>query len=148
GHMAMNLHFLLSGYLFYYVVLGVDPSPRKLEPVARLGMVMATSVLHAFFGVALMMSQTLQAADWYKSLGLPWVTDLLRDQQTGGGITWGSGEIPLLLIMIALAVQWARSDQRQARQHDRRADRDHEAELTAYNEMFRELARRDSAEAE
>src|SRR5699024_9763826 len=126
--MAMNLHFLLSGYLFYYVVLGIDPSPRKLVPVARLGMVMATLALHAFFGVTLMMSQSVQAFDWYQSLGLPWVGDLLRDQQTCGGITWGGGEIPLLLIMVTLAVQWARSDQRQARQHDRREARDHDAE--------------------
>src|SRR5699024_7799617 len=79
-----------------------------------------------------------------QSLGLPWVGDLLRDQQTGGGITWGGGEIPLLLIMVTLAVQWARSDQRQARQHDRREARDHDAELAAYNAMFQELARRDN----
>lgn len=144
GHMAMNLHFLLSGYLFYYVVLGIDPSPRKLVPVARLGMVMATLALHAFFGVTLMMSQSVQAFDWYHSLDLPWVGDLVRDQQTGGGITWGGGEIPLLLIMVTLAVQWARSDQRQARQHDRRESRDHDAELSAYNAMFQELARRDN----
>ena len=28
AHVAMNLHFLLTGYLFYWVVIGVDPTPR------------------------------------------------------------------------------------------------------------------------
>ena len=32
-HVAMNLHFLLSGYLFYWVVIGVDPTPRP-HPIA------------------------------------------------------------------------------------------------------------------
>lgn len=143
GHLLMNLHFLLSGYLFYYVVLGIDPSPRKLEPVTRLGVVMATLPLHAFFGIALMMTDNVLGYDFYHGLNLPWVTDLLRDQHTGGGITWASGELPLLLIMVALVAQWFRSDQRRARQHDRREDRDHDAELTSYNAMFQELARRD-----
>ncbi|GAA4818894.1 cytochrome c oxidase assembly protein [Tomitella cavernea] len=146
GHVLMNLHFLLSGYLFYYVVLGVDPAPRRLEPVTRLGVVMATLPLHAFFGIALMMTDTVMGYDFYHGLNLPWVTDLLRDQQTGGGITWASGELPLLLIMAALGVQWSRSDQRRARQHDRREERDHDAELESYNAMFQELARRDHAD--
>ena len=33
----MNLHFLLTGYLFYWVVIGVDPTPRPIPPLAKLG---------------------------------------------------------------------------------------------------------------
>lgn len=147
GHVLMNVHFLLSGYLFYWIVLGLDPAPRKLQPVARLGIVMATLPLHAFFGIALMMTDTVMGLEFYNRLALPWVPDLLADQKTGGGITWAAGELPLLLIMTALAVQWYRADDREAKQHDRRALRDHDEELVAHNRMFQELARRDAEEA-
>ena len=36
AHLAMNLHFLLTGYLFYWVVIGVDPTPRPIPPLAKL----------------------------------------------------------------------------------------------------------------
>ena len=35
GHLVMNVHFLLSGYLFYWVVIGVDPTPRPIPPLAK-----------------------------------------------------------------------------------------------------------------
>lgn len=46
--------------------------------------------------------------------------------------------------MIALLVQWTRSDQRTAQRLDRAAERDDDAELAAYNAMLAELARRDA----
>ena len=54
AHVAMNLHFLLTGYLFYWVVIGVDPTPRPIPPLGKLAMVFASLPLHAFFGVVLM----------------------------------------------------------------------------------------------
>jgi len=142
GHMAMNLHFLISGYLFYWVVIGVDPTPRPIPPLAKVGVVFASLPLHAFFGVELMGTRTVLGDAYYRSLGLPWHTDLLGDQRLGGGIAWAAGELPLVIVMIALLVQWARSDQRTARRLDRAAERNDDAELTAYNAMLAELARR------
>ena len=48
-----------------------------------------------------------------------------------------------MIVMIALLVQWARSDRRTARRLDRAADLDDDADLTAYNAMLAELAHRD-----
>jgi cytochrome c oxidase assembly factor CtaG/putative copper export protein len=143
GHLAMNLHFLLSGYLFYWIVIGVDPTPRPIPPLAKVGVVFASLPLHAFFGVVLMGTRKVLGADYYRSLGLSWHTDLLGDQRLGGGIAWAAGELPLVIVMLALLVQWARSDKRTARRLDRAADRDDDADLTAYNAMLAELARRD-----
>jgi putative copper resistance protein D len=146
GHMAMNLHFLISGYLFYWVVIGVDPTPRPIPPLAKVAVVFASLPLHAFFGVELMGTRTVLGAAYYRSLGLPWHTDLLGDQRLGGGIAWAAGELPLVIVMIALLVQWARSDARTARRLDRAAERNNDAELTAYNAMLAELARRETPE--
>ncbi|ANE79910.1 copper resistance protein CopD [Mycobacterium adipatum] len=143
AHLAMNAHFLLSGYLFYWVVIGVDPTPRPIPPLAKLAMVFGSLPLHAFFGVVLMGTQTVLAGDFYRSLGLAWHTDLLADQRLGGGIAWSTGEVPLVLVMLALLIQWRRSDDRTAKRLDRAADRDEDADLAAYNSMLAKLSQRE-----
>ncbi|TLH66988.1 copper resistance protein CopD [Mycolicibacterium cosmeticum] len=144
AHVAMNLHFLLSGYLFYWVVIGIDPTPRPLPALGKLGMVFGSLPLHAFFGVVLMGTQTVMAEGFYKSLQLGWHTDLLGDQRLGGGIAWSAGEVPLVLVMLALLIQWRRSDDRTAKRLDRAADRDEDADLAAYNAMLAKLAEQES----
>lgn len=143
AHLAMNAHFLASGYLFYWVVIGVDPTPRPIPHLAKLAMVFGSLPLHAFFGVVLMGTQSVLAGDFYRSLGLPWHTDLLADQRLGGGIAWSTGEVPLVLVMLALLIQWRRSDNRTAVRLDRAADRDEDAELAAYNNMLAKLSKLD-----
>jgi len=144
AHVLMNLHFLMSGYLFYWVVIGVDPAPRQLPPVAKIAMVFATLPLHAFFGVVMMGQKQVLGESFYRSMHLSWHTDLLGDQHLGGSIAWAAGEVPLMVVMVALLVQWSRSDRRTATRLDRAADRDHDADLGAYNAMLAELARRDT----
>jgi putative copper resistance protein D len=140
AHLLMNAHFILTGLLFFWPLIGVDPAPRRLPPAARLGVLFASVPFHAFFGVALMSSSTVIGGAFYQALALPWVPDPLRDQQLGGGLAWASGEIPLLLVVIVLLVQWSRQDERTARRDDRRADADGDADLAAYNAMLRRLS--------
>jgi cytochrome c oxidase assembly factor CtaG/putative copper export protein len=141
AHLVMNAHFILVGYLFYWPVIGVDPAPRRLPPLGRLGLVFASMPFHAFFGVILMSMQTVIGQNFYRSLTLPWVTNELADQHLGGGIAWAAGEIPLLVVMLAVLAQWARTDERAARHADRRADSDGDADLNAYNAMLEQLNR-------
>lgn len=143
SHILMNIHFLMSGYLFYWVVIGIDPAPRNVPPLGKIGMVFASVPLHAFFGVILMGMTGLLGERFYRSLGLPWQTDLLGDQQLGGSIAWAAGEFPLVVVLIALLIQWQRSDRRDAVRLDRAAERDNDAELAAYNAMLAQLAGRD-----
>ncbi|MBD8505710.1 bifunctional copper resistance protein CopD/cytochrome c oxidase assembly protein [Hoyosella sp. G463] len=143
AHVLMNVHFLLTGYLFYWVIIGVDPSPHPLQPFGKLALLWATLPFHAFFGIALMNMDTVMGRDFYQQLALPWVPDLLDDQAIGGSIAWGTGEIPIVIVMLALLVQWSASDRRVARRVDRAADKDDDADLAAYNAMLAELARRE-----
>jgi putative copper resistance protein D len=144
AHVLMNLHFLVSGYLFYWVVIGIDPAPRQIPQLGKVAMVFASLPLHAFFGVVLMGMNTVLGETFYRSLQLSWHSNLLSDQRTGGGIAWAAGEVPLVIVMIALLIQWSRSDQRTAKRLDRAADRNDDADLAAYNAMLAELARRDN----
>ncbi|MEU5863949.1 MULTISPECIES: cytochrome c oxidase assembly protein [unclassified Nonomuraea] len=148
GHIWMTLHFLLSGSLFFWVIIGVDPGPSRLPYVGRLLMLFVTMPFHAFFGVALMMTGSVIASGWYEQLGRTWGDNLLQTQQDGGAIAWGFGEIPTLLVLLAIAAQWYRDDERQARRTDRKADRGGagDTELDSYNAYLARLNRADKGE--
>ena len=143
GHLVMNVHFLLVGYLFYWVIIGVDPAPRRLTPLVKLAMLLGALPFHAFFGLALMNSRTVLGEVWFQNLRLPWVSSLLSDQHVGGGIAWGGSEIPLVVVIISLLAQWSKGDEREARRTDRRAELDDDADLTAYNAMLARYAEHD-----
>lgn len=139
GHVLMEFHFLAAGSLFFYVIIGIDPAPRRLPAFARFAMLMITIPFHAFFSIAVMSSSTLIAEEYFSALGRDYNTDLLADQYLGGGIAWAMGEVPLVIVMIALFVQWLRSDRRESARLDRAAERDGDAELKAYNEYLAHL---------
>ncbi len=140
GHTVMELHFMGVGTLYYYVLIGVDPSPRTLPSIARFGMLIVTIPFHAFFSIAVMASSTVFAGNYWRALDRPYRTDLLSDQYLGGGMAWAMGEIPLILVMGALLWQWFRSDSREATRFDRSEDRSDDAALEAYNARLRDLA--------
>ncbi|MGV9858572.1 cytochrome c oxidase assembly protein [Gordonia sp. NPDC003425] len=141
GHILLTLHFLITGYLFYWVIIGLDPGPRRIPFLARIGLLFAVMPFHAFFGIALMTMSTVVGDSFYSQLTLPWVTDRLHDQWLGGAIAWGASEIPVVLVVIAIVAQWAKSDRREAKRGDRHADTYEDTELDAYNAMLEELAK-------
>jgi cytochrome c oxidase assembly factor CtaG len=87
-----------------------------------------------------MSSNTVFAGDYWRSLDRPYRTDLLADQYLGGGMAWAMGEIPLILVMGAILVQWFRSDAREAKRFDRSESRTGDEQLEAYNARLRDLA--------
>ncbi len=142
GHLLMNIHFLITGYLYYWAIIGIDPGPRRLPHLGRLGMLFAIMPFHAFFGVAVMSMETLVGGTYYPQLQLTWMHDLFADQKIGGSLAWISGEIPVLLVVGALLSQWARQDRRVAARGDRHQQAyPEDDELAAYNAMLAELGR-------
>ncbi len=139
GHLLMLAHFFLTGYLFTWVLIGIDPGVPRWPPLMLLVILFATISFHAFFGVSLTGSETLLAPDFFAQLNLPWGPDPLADQRRAGEIAWGVGEAPTLVLAVIVAVQWFRTDQAETRRKDRQADRDGDAELAAYNEHLARL---------
>jgi putative copper resistance protein D len=95
---------------------------------------------HAFFGLAILSSTGLLLSNWYGAMG--WGANALLDQQAGGGIAWSVGEIPTVCLAVIVAIMWYRSDTRESKRYDRKADRDGDAELAEYNAMLAGRARR------
>lgn len=142
GHELMSLHFLIVGYVFFWAIIGIDPGPRRLPFLGRLGLLFAVMPFHAFFGIATMTMTSIIGGSFYQSVDLPWLSSLASDQHLGGAIAWGSSELPVIAVVVALVAQWARQDRRAASRSDRHADSSYaEDELDAYNAMLQELAR-------
>lgn len=141
GHMLMIIHFLLAGYMFANVLIGVDPGPQRPAYPLRLLLLFGTMAFHAFFGIAVISSTEVLANDFFGWLGLPWGVNALADQEVGGAITWSIGEVPTLALAVAVAVAWAKSEERVAKRLDRKAERDDDADLRAYNEMLANRAK-------
>ena len=141
GHEWMILHFLLSGYLFIQALVGVDPSPHRTPYPMRMILLMATMGFHAFFGLSLMTGHAMLLPEWFGAMGRTWGDPPLVDQQTGGGIAWGIGELPTLVLSGLVILSWIRSDEREAKRLDRQAVRNNDAELEEYNRMLGKLNR-------
>lgn len=139
GHVLMAVHFLASGYLFAWVLIGIDPAPRPINPVLKLITLLVTLAFHAFFGVAMVSATWIVAQDWYLELGMYSLDRLELIQQRGGTIMWAISEVPTVGYAIIVAVLWMKSEDRRARQFDRKAERDGGAELAAYNAYLASL---------
>ncbi|MGV9847540.1 cytochrome c oxidase assembly protein [Streptomyces sp. NPDC003442] len=144
GHVAMLVHFLVVGLLFFWVIVGVDPGPHRIPHLAKLFVMILTMPFHSWFAISLMSSTDLIGAGWWTALDRPWGSSLADDQYNAGAIAWATGDIPVLITTLILAVQWVRADAREARRIDRRIDRgDANDPLTAYNAYLAGLHARD-----
>jgi putative copper resistance protein D len=150
GHLFMNIHFLLAGLLFFHVIIGIDPNPRRIPHLVRIVVVFAAMSIHAFFSVALMSTATLIDSGYFAALKTPWLNDLLADQKLGGSIGWAMGEIPILLALVATFISWVKDDSREAKRIDRNTARNaamgRPDELAEYNQYLQELSQRDRKE--
>jgi len=146
GHTFMLLHFLVTGLLFFGPILAIDPWPRRSGHGARMLELLLPAPFHAFFGVIVMMSNTLLLTS-YATPPESWGIDPLYDQGAAGGIAWSFGEFPTVLVLAVVFFQWAKSEERANRAADRTRDRaiargesGDDPELVAYNERLRRLA--------
>lgn len=137
GHLLMTAHFLVAGYLFFWIVLGVDARVVPVGYPVRLLMVVAAAALHGIFGVLVYSTTTPLGGGWFLAAAPGWLADPLADQRLGGGLAWSVGEIPAIIALLIVAVQWAAADGRAARRRDRQVQRaGRDVELDAYNAML------------
>lgn len=139
GHVSMQLHFIASGYLFAWIIMGVDPVPKPLPYSVRFALILLALGVHGFFSVIVMMGSEPLAQEWYGIVRPDWVVDPVADTVYGGQVAWGISEIPMLFMVIMVTLRWMKSDERESRRKDRQAVRDGDAELDAYNSYLSRL---------
>ncbi len=111
-HDYTHLHFLVSGALFWWLVIGLDPSRWRLSHPRKLVMLASGIPVSAIVGVTLTGARTSIAPLFHT----------LSDTRSGGSILWVVGELTTLVAMGIGLAQWMRYDEREAVRADRRAD--------------------------
>jgi cytochrome c oxidase assembly factor CtaG len=122
-HEFVHFHFIVTGCLFFWPLLGLDPLPNRWPYPGRALLMVLSVPFHTVLGLTIMQSTVLLGGDWYPNLGLSWL-DPKADQVTAGGILWAGGEIVSVTMLGILVVQWVRQSEREARRIDRQLDRE------------------------
>ncbi|RNE49671.1 copper resistance protein [Corynebacterium alimapuense] len=143
GHLSMNWVFLISGYLYFWELVGKDPLPNRRPAAIRLAWLTVSMPFHLFAGVYLMQMGTILGEEFYMNLGLPWELDLREDQRLGGGIGWASGSFPLGLVFFMLFMEWRRDDRISEIRYDQKVESGDDEDFEEYNRM---LSRANSGE--
>ena len=143
GHELMNVHFLLTGFIFVSVMIGIDPLPNRPTYPLRLVILIATMVFHAFIAVALTGGESLLMAEWFSSIGRDWGASAIEDQQIGGLIMWGTGEFPTVGMAMIVLYRWRQDDMQQAKRRDERVDRLGDTDLDELNDYYARMAATD-----
>lgn len=136
GHVVMNGVFLVSGYFYFWELIGPDHIDGRASAKARLLWLWISMPIHLFMGVYLMQLNVVMAEGFYSSLNLPWNPDLLADQKAGGGIAWAAGSFPLVIVFGVLFYLFWREERDDTREQDRRAEETNDEEWRRYNEML------------
>jgi putative membrane protein len=113
-HDAIHIHFLITGALYWWLVVGVDPSRWRLSFPLKLGFLAVDIPVGTMLGLGLTQSSTSIAPLFHS----------LSDTHNGGAILWIAGELFTFTAMAIVVVQWMRSDLREAARLDRRAHAD------------------------
>lgn len=129
-HELVHVHFLLTGCLFFWPLLGLDPLPNRWPYPARALLMVLSVPFHTVLGLTIMQSQTLLGGDWYPNLRLSWA-EPFADQRMAGGILWAGGEVVSVTMLGILILQWVRQSEREARRTDRALDRAEAAQRAA-----------------
>ncbi|GLY93347.1 cytochrome c oxidase assembly protein [Actinoplanes sp. NBRC 103695] len=125
-HELVHMHFILTGCLFFWPLLGLDPLPNRWPYPARALLMVLSVPFHTVLGLTIMQSTTLLGGDWYPNLALAW-SDPKNDQVVAGGILWAGGEVVSVTMLGILVLQWIRQSEREARRIDRQLDREEAA---------------------
>jgi putative membrane protein len=121
-HEFVHFHFIVTGCLFFWPLLGLDPLPNRWPYPGRALLMVLSVPFHTVLGLTIMQSRELLGGDWYPNLNLSWM-DPHADQVTAGGILWAGGEIVSVTMLGILVIQWVRQSEREAKRIDRALDR-------------------------
>jgi putative membrane protein len=126
-HELVHVHFIVTGCLFFWPLLSLDPLPNRWPYPARALLMVLSVPFHTVLGLTIMQSKTLLGGDWYPNLHLAW-SDPWNDQVVAGGILWAGGEIVSVTMLGILVLQWIKQSEREAKRVDRALDRAEAAE--------------------
>ena len=120
-HDLEHVLYLGSSILFWWPMVGRDPSPWRMGHPARLLFMFLEMPFNSFLGVAILFSSTVLYPH-YATTGRLWGPTPLEDQQAAGAIMWGLGDAGFLLALLLATAAWMRHDEAATRRRESAED--------------------------
>lgn len=110
-HVAEHVAYLVTGLLFWWPVVASDPVPRRMSHLQRVAYVALQMPVNAAIGLAIYFAPTILYPH-YATIARTWGPDPSIDQQLGGLLMWGVGDVLLLAVIPVLVHDWMRAQDR------------------------------------
>ncbi|HEX2141466.1 MAG TPA: cytochrome c oxidase assembly protein [Candidatus Limnocylindria bacterium] len=120
-HYFQHATFLGAALLFWFPVIGADPSRWRLPYPARLFYLFLAMPQNSFLGVALMSASSVLYPHYLTNLRT-WGPTALADQSLGGILMWVGGDLVFLAAMGGVVAAWVRNEDRRTARLDARLD--------------------------
>ena len=117
-HVLEHMLYLAAALIFWYPVVGLEPSPWRMGYGLRVLYVAAALPVQSLLGVAIFAARR-PLYPHYAIASAVRGTSVLADQQAGGLGMWLGGGLPVIAAMLAIAAAWAAEDRRLADHLDR-----------------------------
>ncbi len=109
--------YLGTALLFWWPVVGRDPSPWRLPYPARVFYLALQMPLNSLLGVAILFSEQVLYPH-YMTTGRTWPPSPLEDQQLAGAIMWGLGDAGFLVAILLVIAAWMRDEEADTRRRE------------------------------
>jgi putative membrane protein len=129
-HYLQHATFLAAALLFWWPVIGVDPSPWRLPHPVRLLYLFLAMPQNSFLGVALLSASTVLYPHYVTNVR-DWGPTPLEDQQIGGMLMWVGGDVAFLAGMAVVVLAWMRHEERRTARLDARLAADRGADAAS-----------------
>ena len=113
--------YLGTALLFWWPVVGRDPSPWRLPYPARVFYLALQMPLNSLLGVAILFSGQVLYPH-YLTTGRTWPPSPLEDQQLAGAIMWGVGDAAFMVAILLVIAAWMRDDEEVTRRRESMED--------------------------
>ncbi|HEU4572437.1 MAG TPA: cytochrome c oxidase assembly protein [Candidatus Limnocylindrales bacterium] len=121
-HQLEHVAFLGSALLFWWPVVGLDPSPWRLPHPVRGLYAFLQMPQNTFLSLAIF-SASAPLYEHYATLERTWGPSPLADQQAAGAIMWVLGDLTFVTALILVVFAWMRAEDRSSAAEDARVAR-------------------------
>ncbi len=120
-HQLEHLAYVSAALLFWWPVVGVDPSRWRMAHPLRVLYTFLQMPQNTFLALALYASSA-DLYPHYATLQRTWGPSVLADQQLAGALMWVIGDLTFLVAILFVVVSWMRQEDRDTARTDGRTD--------------------------
>lgn len=121
-HRLEHALFLGSALLFWWPVVGADPSPHRMTYPGRVLYLALGMPLSSLLGLVIFSART-PLYEHYATLPRDWDPTPMADQALAGGIMWVGGDAAFVAALVVTVAAWLRHEERESKREDARLAR-------------------------